>query len=705
MGRPRKSAATDGDGEDHRRKMNNKGRQDSEDARDIGELPPVANPSRKESCRADFGLFCQTYFPATFTLPFSDDHRQVVAKMQRAVIDGGLFAVAMPRGSGKTTLAEAASVYAIVYGFRRFVMLIGASADAAVEMLESIKMELESSEILLADFPESVFPIQELEGEPRRCKGQTYKGVRTHSRWSQDVVVFPTIKGSPASGAIIRVAGITGRVRGQKFKRPDGSSARPDFVIPDDPQTDASANSVSQCKTREKTLAGAILGLAGPSKKIAGVMPCTVIRAGDVSDHILDAKLHPEWNGSRFKLMYSFPTNEDLWNKYREIFVNFNPMVVGDKERAAGEATQFYLENADAMNEGARVAWEYRYEPDEISAIQNAMNLRFRDERAFYAEYQNEPLPEENGDFDELTADMVSSKINRVPRFQVPIAMNCLTMGIDVQGKLLYYVVCAWGSDFTGSIIDYGTWPNQQGRSYFTLSDAKKTLATETGIDGMEGQIYSGLDSLTKSLLSRNWSYGNETFAKIERVLIDSGWGDSTPVVFQFCRQSPFANILVPSKGVGIGPSSKPIGERVKKEGERAGLEWYMPTAKETRGIRSVMYDTNFWKSMVHSRLAVGQGSPGCLDLFGDSRQVHAMIADHLTSEYRVRTEGRGRVVDVWERHANRENHWLDCLGMAAVGASIQGVSLESHNRNAAKPKRKLTLDEMKQRAKAKGGR
>ncbi|MFN7291962.1 MAG: hypothetical protein ACK5ST_01420, partial [bacterium] len=43
----------------------------------------------------------------------------------------------------------------------------------------------------------------------------------------------------------------------------------------------------SQCATRESILAGAILGLAGPGKKISGIMPCTVIRPGDMADNIL----------------------------------------------------------------------------------------------------------------------------------------------------------------------------------------------------------------------------------------------------------------------------------------------------------------------------------------------------------------------------------------------------------------------------------
>ncbi len=127
--------------------------------------------------------------------------------------------------------------------------------------------------------------------------GQLYKGKRTQIGWTAKEVVLPTIEGSSASGAIIKVAGLTGRIRGMKFKRPDGRTVRPSLVVLDDPQTDESARSLSQCANRESILAGAVLGLAGPGKKISGIMPCTVIRPGDMADNILDRNRHPEWNG------------------------------------------------------------------------------------------------------------------------------------------------------------------------------------------------------------------------------------------------------------------------------------------------------------------------------------------------------------------------------------------------------------------------
>jgi hypothetical protein len=56
----------------------------------------------------------------------------------------------------------------------------------------------------------------------------------------------------------------------------------------------------------------------------------------------------------------------------------------------------------------------------------------------------------------------------------------------------------------------------------------------------------------------------------------------------------------------------------------------------------------NSWKSFVHERLATAMGDPGCLSVFGRKAVQHRLFAEHLTAEYRVRTEGRGRTVEEW---------------------------------------------------------
>ena len=661
--------------------------------RDIGELPNVVNAERKAKAAADFRFFCDSYFPLTFHLPWSPDHLKVIAKIEQAVQRGGLFAMAMPRGSGKTTICECACIWAVLYGHREFVCLIGSDEGHAMDMLESIKMEFDGNDLLLEDFPEVVYPIQCLDGIANRCNGQLYKGERTHIGWTAREVVLPTMPTSIASAAIIKVAGITGRIRGMKYKRADGHTVRPTLVVLDDPQTDESARSLSQCATRESVLAGAVLGLAGPGKKISGIMPCTVIRPSDMADNILSRDKHPEWNGERTKMVYSFPTDEKLWQRYAEI--RAESMRAGN---AGEEATTFYGANREAMDAGAEIAWPERFNHDELSAIQHAMNLKLQDEAAFFAEYQNEPLPANSADDDELTADQIAGKTNRMPRRDVPIGCNHLTMFIDVQASLLFFVVAAWEDDFTGYVVDYGSFPDQK-RPYFTLRDARTTLPLATKASGLEGSIYAGLERLTSEYLGREWRRDDGAMLRIERCLIDANWGSSTDVVYQFCRQSSHAGIVMPSHGRFVGASSQPFSEYKRRPGDRVGHNWRMPNVAGKRAVRHVVFDTNFWKSFANARLAVPMGDRGCLSLFGDNADQHRLFAEHLTAEYRVKTEGRGRTVDEWKQRPERgDNHWLDCLVGCAVAASIQGATLLGSDSSAPKRERVSFADLQRRR-------
>jgi len=164
---------------------------------------------------------------------------------------------------------------------------------------------------------------------------------------------------------------------------------------------------------------------------------------------------------------------------------------------------------------------------------------------------------------------------------------------------------------------------------------------------------------------------------RIERCLVDANWGSSTDVVYQFCRQSAHAALLMPSHGRFVGAASQPFSEYKRRPGDRIGLNWRIPNVHGKRAVRHVIFDANFWKSFTHARFAVTMGDHGCLSLFGDRPEQHRLFAEHLTAEYRVKTEGRGRTVDEWKQRPDRpDNHWLDGLVGCAVAASMQGVSL-----------------------------
>ncbi len=657
--------------EDRRNAERDRQAEQSLAGRDIGPLPEVVNPDRKAACERNFQLFCESYFPETYALAWSPDHLKVIEKIETAVLRGGLFALALPRGSGKTTITESAALWSMLYGHREFVVLIGATESAALELLDSLKTELEVNERLAEDFPEVCYPVAQLEGIANRCAGQLYKGERTRITWTSNEIVLPTVEGSRASGIIVRVAGITGRIRGMKFKRSDGRSVRPSLVIIDDPQTSESAGSLEQTRKRVRVLAGDILGLAGPGQKISGIMPCTIIRPGDMADIILNRNTHPDWNGEKTRMVYRFPTNMKLWEEYAEIRA--------EALRTEGnfqKATEFYLANREAMDAGAEVSWEARFNHDEVSALQHAMNLKFQDEAAFQSEYQNDPLPDDTADDSLLSVDEICAKINGLARRRVPLKCDRLTMFVDVQKALLFYVVIAWAEDFTGAVIDYGSWPDQHRHEY-SLADANPSIQTLFPKAGFEGALYAALSALTDECLGREWEREDGAVLKIERALVDANWGQSTDVVYQFCRQSSHAGVILPSHGRYVGASSKPMTEYRKQQGDRLGFNWMIPNVAGKRAIRHVIYDTNYWKSFIHARLAVPVGDKGSLTLYGRIPGAHQLFAEHLTAEYRVKTQGRGRTVDEWKlKPQSHDNHFLDCVAGCAVCGSMLGASL-----------------------------
>ncbi len=204
---------------------------------DIGELPAVVNPERKAAALADFKNFCEVYFPEVFYLEWSADHHRVIERIEQAVLKGGLFALAMPRGSGKTVLMQMACLWSALSGATEYVCLIAASAERAKDLLENIKIWLETNELLAEDFPEVTFPIRALERITNRQKGQKYNGQPTRIEWAADKIVLPTIPNSQAAGIVISCSGMKGSdIRGQNHARADGKVVRPQLVMVDDPR-------------------------------------------------------------------------------------------------------------------------------------------------------------------------------------------------------------------------------------------------------------------------------------------------------------------------------------------------------------------------------------------------------------------------------------------------------------------------------------
>src|ERR1035441_7314500 len=91
---------------------------------DIAPLPKIADSARRLRADRELQFFCEAYFGHVFTKAWSQDHLRVIAKIERVVRYSETLAVAMPRGSGKTTLCLVAVIWAILSGKHEFVFLI-----------------------------------------------------------------------------------------------------------------------------------------------------------------------------------------------------------------------------------------------------------------------------------------------------------------------------------------------------------------------------------------------------------------------------------------------------------------------------------------------------------------------------------------------------------------------------------------------------
>lgn len=646
--------------------------------REIGDIPAVAHPRRRERCRKDFKRFLKTYFPDIFVRPWSDDHLKILAKIEKAIYSGGLFAYAMPRASGKTAIVTGAVLFAMLYGYRRYIVSVATTDPAALKLLSSITYLLETNEKLKEDFPEVCYPIEKLAGVPQRAKGQMYQGKKTNMDFKKNLLKLPTIPGSVSSSIRLETYGIMSKgLRGAYYVDNKGRWVRPDFVILDDPQDDESARAPLQCEKREKIIKGTILGLAGPGKRISGFMPCTVIEKGDLTSRILDRKKNPEWQGIITKMLYAFPKAlKTLWAEYEIIR---NQGIEQDDDGAAGN--KFYAENREAMDEGAVVAWESRKEPDELSAIQSAINLYLRDDSIFFAEYQNSPDDAKPSLYN-LTPEVVCSRVNGYPRFQIPDPTNFIIIAADVNQIGINYTGAAFNNNFTGWIFDYGKYP--EGAKTYLWESGKSSTKTEAQA------IAAGIIALAKLMTQKNYTHkGRKVFPDI---FIDANYLTET-----VCNAIAAANKIYPGRVIADRGRGVKAYRPAKKDviiGQPGNELHY----EKGRYGKQIVHNADFWRMYTQKAFLLDVGVPGSLSIFGKNPREHENFALEITAE-KLLDFAVGDQHDFfdWYQVPGLPHDKLDSTVLCSVGASFLGAKITGGERSW-RPRRKRRRETRKPR-------
>ena len=649
------------------------------EARDVA-IPALQSPFRRRLCRNNLARFLKTYLKSAFPLPWSRAHKTFLKKLEHAILHGGLFVIAMPRGAGKTTIAEGAALWAVVYGHRRYVVLIGATAKKAQKNLDTIKSWLRFEPKLCADFPEVCVPVQALKGIAQRARFQTIEGEPTMIEWTTECIVLPTVAGSVSSGTIIESVGITGDIRGRKYTTKGGAIRRPDFAIPDDPQTGESARSPSQCKDRERTIIGDVLNLAGPGEEFTAVMPCTIIRQGDLAARFLNHGIYPDWQGEITSMLLSMPADMELWDGYNEI--RKEGVLGSDDGRAANK---FYRRNRKALEKGAEVSWQNRKLPTEVSPIQHAMNLYFRLGKVIFScEYQNDPIEEQVSVY-LINEELVRSRVNGFEAGVLPEDTIWLTGMVDINYVGLHWIMLAATSEFAGYVVQWGKWPEGERDLFDPTKPKGKTD---------EQAIYEGLDGLLSILTGELiWKREGEDEPIIpDQIMIDCGsWWMQT--VFSFCRHFRGGCKVLPSRG----RASKQYRQRtvIGRPGNNLHL-----TRFAGKGL-VVIHNADYWRMRAQKAFLLPPGAPGSISLYGSDGARHTVLADHICGEKLIEFV-KGDMADYynWILLPGARNDLLDALVGSMVGASRLGAAIpaggakqqqqsdDSENSKAAEPGR-----------------
>ena len=617
------------------------------------------DPERRTKALADPLVFMAEYFPDRFYMQHAQHHLEMVNAICHVAQFSGDQAISAPRGEGKTTVCTVVLIFAILKGWVRFPVIIAQTGPHAERIFKDIKYQFENNEALADDFPEICDPVRALEGAPQRANTQRHNGKLTRLEWKASHLVMPHVEagGKPSMYAGVSLAyfGLDAAIRGLII-----NGNRPDFVLIDDPETRESASSPHQIATRSQTIDRDIAGLSGPMKRIARVMLCTIQNQYCLAYQYTNNKQKASWSGKRFKMLNQWPTHREMWDEY----VMRRALNQQDGDKEAREATQYYLDNKEKMQEGAEVSNPNRFDPTvmpdgwkvEADALQHCFNI-IADYGidSFLSECQNDP-PEESGpEGSGLTAHAVMNSQNGLKQREMHRDVQFVTAAIDLGKYACHWTMIGWLPDATGTIIDYGV-------------AEVAGMGTKTEKQAQELALFNCLLQWRTEVL--------DVEKPPSLILVDSG--DFTEVAYSFVRDVGGSPFMV----------AKGTGGRMFRHGKasptrRVGNNWFANHLPES-GVWLYSLDTDYWKDFVHQRFLTptideaGVLRPATLSIYnadGD-RKRHMSFSHHIVAEERREEFIAGKGLKRWWHQTNRNNHYFDATYMACAAAGMIGMKL-----------------------------
>lgn len=664
------------------------------------EIPQCVNPKRREKCLEDPERFLRYYLPKKFRQPFGNVHRRLIQAIYDRAMTGGKKAVAAPRSRGKSTIVKGMNIFLTARSMVRFIVPIASTTKLAGRLYQDYRDEWTNNDLLFEDFPEICGPARDLEGAPQRASRQHVNGHLTLINWSKtDFLRLPRVPGdandylkslgepwSPYGGIKMTFVGLDAAFRGLNI-----DDDRPDYLIIDDPETRESAKSIDQVNDRTEVIKKDIEGLEGQEKPVAMVMVTTLQNTFSLSATFTDPEKEPAWEGERYGWVEQWPDRMDLWDDY--IAKRKAGQASGD--RHGMDAVKFYLENADAMNAGAKMLAD-NYKPitnkygEQVvySAIQEAFNkISDTNMQAFKAEYQNDP--EEVGeDFrSKIEAHTVIGCEADFDRFSAASDTQIVVAGVDVRKTELHYARLASGESIKHQLSDY---------------DVRSHGTSETTVEQAEQLILDGLNVLDEIWAETPLIDDNGSPRTLDLVLIDKGWlGNwkedgqrktwASQPVETFCLSKDLRR-YIPAKGAPNYQSPAPSRDVI------IGDNWHINRGKgQARKCSEVIWNAEHWHSLVEDLFSSNDEGEK-IQLFVATDGVHK---GHDRLSHHIR-EGADELLELRKKGTAsrkskyRRDHWWDAIAMALVARSVE-FALRERQANRRKP---MTLAEMAARKK-----
>lgn len=620
-------------------------------ANDIGRIDPKPRHRRlKERCRFDLELFGWYYCRRVLKHRASKHMREgLIRDVQDAILHGGQSVKMYGRGAGKTTwTVYIATVWALVYGHRRWPVLISANARLGKANLRTVKRLLTRSKELRSDFPEIVVPLSVLGDISQRAASVTYCGKPTDMEWSSDRIALPMLRGDdgkplgPGCGARVTSVGIGGAVRGANEE-----GQRPDFLLLDDPQTPKIAHSPSLVDGVIRYIHNDALSLSGHDRLITAFVTITPQCFGDVATELTSQSKHPEWSVTVEPFLIRLP------QKWSELVAEFlreyqDDAANNDYERT--RSTRWYRQNR------ARFASAEVIDPDqfdvvaEVDAIHHMLNLRARiGEAAFNAEIMMK-VADLDSELD-LSADRVACALNGAPRGVCPPGTDAVLGFVDVnirKGKGLSWGLVAFGPQRVAAVIAYGRYPEHGPLVPPGSSDLARNRAVAAAIKIVTAKIAALKIRDTKNRK-----------IPIRALGFDRGYLPDVVhrALYVIRKTTPLTFPLVAVRGF---PWNK-FGTR-PKDMLRRGDHIFATRSQYGEYLAEM---APYWREVMQSGFLETPLMPGSLSIYGKNPAEHYELANEITAEKLVRkypVETRGKTETAWDWTCTGDNHYCDVL-------------------------------------------